>query len=62
MSDKLDLHEEDYLLAETVIKLTAIERLLVKSGILTSNAILDEMKVISQELIDVMLKHKNSKN
>jgi len=62
MSDKLDLHEEDYLLAETVIKLTAIERLLVRAGVITNDELLGEMKKLSQELIDVMIKHQNNKN
>ena len=43
--------EQDLLLAELVVKITAIERLLIKSGILSSDDITQEMKKISEEVL-----------
>lgn len=50
----IKLSDQEYLLAELAIKVTAIERLLVKAGIVTATEIDVEMKKISQEVINFM--------
>lgn len=47
----MKIGEQDLLLAEVIIKLAAIERLLVKSGAITSEDLVSEMKKISEEVI-----------
>lgn len=45
------LSEQEMLITETVIKIAAIERLLLKAGVITENGIKEEIKTISQEII-----------
>jgi predicted RecB family nuclease len=51
---KTNLSDQDYLLAEVVVKLTAIERVLIKAGITTTDDLIEEMKKISQEVVTFM--------
>lgn len=43
--------EQELLLAEVIVKVSAIERLLIKSGIITANDLTVEMKKISEEVV-----------
>ena len=43
--------EQDLLLAEVIVKVAAIERLLTKAGIVSTEAITQEMKKISEEVL-----------
>ena len=62
MDDKKDIEltEKDYLLANSIIKIAAIERLLVKANIFTSDDLTNEMSALSKELIDNITKAVNS--
>jgi hypothetical protein len=51
MANDVKLTQEQYLLAEVVMKVAAIERLLIKVGIITANDLSDEMKKVSEEVI-----------
>jgi hypothetical protein len=53
-NDKRNLSDQDYLLAEVVVKVAALERLLIKAGIATSEDIIKEMEKISQEVVSFM--------
>lgn len=44
-------NEQDLLLAEMVVKLSAIERLLTKAGVIKSEELTIEMKKITEEVI-----------
>lgn len=46
--------EQDLLLAEVIIKVSAIERLLTKSGVIKSSELIHEMKVISEEIMSLV--------
>jgi hypothetical protein len=48
--EKSGLTEQTFLLAEVVIKVVAMERLLIKAGIFTSENLNKEMKLISDEV------------
>jgi hypothetical protein len=43
--------QDDLLFAEVIVKVAAIERLLVKAGIFTSDQLTNEMKTISEEVM-----------
>jgi hypothetical protein len=62
MADKnnFGLTEKDYLLAECVLKVSAIERLLTKSGLITADGLSAEMSTISSELIEIIKKTVNA--
>lgn len=47
-----ELSEQEFLLTEIVLKISAMERLLVKSGIFTTEQLSEEMSKISKELIE----------
>jgi hypothetical protein len=52
MSDKKEfLSEEDYLLAEVVIKVAAIEKMLVDAGLITTNGLAEQMKIIPKDIV-----------
>jgi hypothetical protein len=51
-------NEQDLLLAEIIVKITAIERLLTKSGIFTSDQLVNEMKAISSEVLSFISNNK----
>ena len=51
---KTNLSDQDYLLAEVVVKVAAMERILIKAGITTTDDLVEEMKKISQEVITFM--------
>lgn len=46
--------EQELLLTEVIVKTFAIERLLVKHNILTSDEIISEMKKISDEVLTLL--------
>jgi len=48
------LTDQDYLLAEVVVKVAALERILIKAGITNSEDLVEEMRKISQEVITFM--------
>lgn len=52
--EKRHLNDQDYLLAELVVKVAALERLLVKSGIVSSDDLVKEMENISKEVVSFM--------
>jgi hypothetical protein len=54
MSDKLNIPDQTVLLAEIIIKVAAIERLLVKNKVLTSEDLTNEMTEISKEITHLM--------
>lgn len=43
--------EQELLLAEVIVKVTAMERLLVKAGVFTSEQLVTEMQKISEEVM-----------
>ena len=43
--------EQDLLLAEVIVKVAAIERLLTKAGIISTDDLTKEMKKISEEVL-----------
>lgn len=49
MADKIDMN--DLLLAETVLKVSAIEKLLVRAGVFTSEELTAEIKNLGSELM-----------
>ncbi len=49
MSEKIS--ENELLLGEAVMKLAAMERLLIKNNIINQQDLINEMKVISNEVI-----------
>ena len=54
MADQIP--QEMLLLAEVMIKLSAIEKLLLKSKVFTSEELNAEMKSLSEHLVDTMQK------
>jgi hypothetical protein len=50
------LSDLDIIITETVLKLAAIEKLLVAKGIITSAELTAEMKKLSEEVIETMRK------
>jgi hypothetical protein len=46
--------EQELIVAEIIIKVSAIERLLIKSGIITTEALTEEMRKISEEVLNVI--------
>jgi hypothetical protein len=44
------LPEQTLLLTETIVKLSALERLLVKSGVITKDELINEIKQIANEI------------
>jgi len=44
--------EQELLLAEIIVKVNAIERLLIKSGTFTADQLIGEMKKISEEVLN----------
>lgn len=44
--------EQELLLAEIIVKVNAIERLLIKSGTITADQLIGEMKKISEEVLN----------
>jgi len=57
-----ELSEQDVLLAETIMKMAAIERLLIKSKILIADDITAEMKLISEEVMKALKINMANKN
>lgn len=55
MSNKVNVPDQTVLLAEAIIKLAAMERLLVKAGIFTADELTAEMQLISKEITAIML-------
>jgi hypothetical protein len=51
MADDIKLTQQEYLLAEVVMKVAALERLLIKAGVITSDDLFAEMKTVSDEVI-----------
>jgi hypothetical protein len=49
--------QDDLLFAEVIIKVAAIERLLIKAGIFTSDTLSNEMKTISEEVMSFVKKN-----
>jgi len=43
--------EQELLLAEIIVKVSAMERLLTKAGVITAEDLTDEMKKISEEVV-----------
>ena len=56
MDNKNQLTEEEILTIEAVLKTVALERLLTKKGLITSDELTAEMKTISGEIIGAMQK------
>jgi hypothetical protein len=54
IGEYMKIQEQDLLLAEVIIKLSALERLLVKSGIIVSDDLISEMKKISEEIVGIV--------
>lgn len=48
------MKEDNLLIAEIMIKLSAIERLLAKNNIIKSEELTEEMKTISKEVVEYM--------
>lgn len=46
--------QKDLLLIETLVKLAALHKILVRKGLLTDQEMHDEMKTISQDLVAQM--------
>ena len=57
MSDKLG--DRDYLLADAVMRLSAIQRLLVKKNILQDKEISDELELMSSDIMSIVEKMNN---
>lgn len=55
MSNKINMPDQAVLLAEAIIKLAAMERLLVKAGVITTDELTAEMQSISKEITAIML-------
>lgn len=59
--NKLNMSEQDLLVVEAIIKIAAIERLLLNSGVLKEAELRAEMKKISEEIVaNVSMLNKNS--
>lgn len=54
--------DQEMLLAEIIVKVNAMERLLVKSGIITADQLIDEMKKISEEVLNFIKANMISNN
>ena len=50
------LSDTDILITETVLKVAALEKLLVRKGIITSIELTAEMKKFSEEIVETMRK------
>lgn len=53
------MKEQEILLAEIVVKVSAIERLLIKSKIINAEELVAEMKKISDEVLKIILAQKS---
>jgi hypothetical protein len=51
MADEIKLTQSEYLLAEAVMKLAAIERLLIKHEVINAEELFQEVKIVSDEVI-----------
>lgn len=51
MSKEVKLTEQEYLLAEVVMKVAALERLLIKAGVFSAEALNNEMKSVSEDVM-----------
>jgi hypothetical protein len=45
-------NSKDLLIIENMVRLTAVQRLLVKKGLLTDNEVHDEMTLISKDFVE----------
>jgi hypothetical protein len=59
--EKINLSQEQYLLAEVVMKVAAIERLLIKHQIINAEELFTEMKTVSEEVIAFVAKQSEDK-
>ena len=53
------MKEQDLLLAEVIVKITAMERLLVKSKVILPEDLINEMKQVSEEVLKIIMSNKN---
>lgn len=54
------MKDDTLFMAELFIKISAMERLLVKSGIIKTDELVEEMKKISKEVENILLKSNNT--
>jgi hypothetical protein len=54
MIDNKTFSDQEVLLAEAIMKLASIERLLIKAKVFTEKDMVDEMKIVSDEVIMAM--------
>lgn len=47
-------NQKDFMLIETIVKVAALQKILVKKGLVTDQEIQDEMTQISKDLVDQM--------
>jgi hypothetical protein len=59
MSNSGKIPEQTILLAEVIVKVAAIERLLIKSNILSENDLSSEMKKIGEEITKIIVNKQN---
>lgn len=58
MQNNTPFTNEELLFAEALVKITAIERCLIKAGVLTEEQILEEVKSISDQIIKLIKNNK----
>lgn len=51
------MKEQELLLAEVIVKLTAMERLLTRSKVINSEELISEMKKISEEVLKLVMEN-----
>lgn len=54
MAANQQFSDQELLLAEALVKIVAIERLLTRAGVFTETQLLDEVKSISSEIVNVI--------
>ena len=54
MIDNKNFSDHDILLAETIMKIAAMERLMIKAKVFSEQEMVDEMKKVSDEVIATM--------
>ena len=56
------MNEQDLALAELIVRVSAIEKILVKKGYFTSDELTEEMKLLTDNIIKVINAGKQGKN
>lgn len=51
--------EQEMLLAEVIVKVAALERLLIKANIVSTESMISEMNKVSEEVLIILKNQKN---